>query len=133
MRIIRFRDILEAVLPDILHDVGESFLEFVEIFLIEENLVFVIGEAAVPFLPPLALSNGEIVVVVALGGLDIKEVRALASPDRLRKNILGRTLLTIGPVVIVSVHFQKIYFLFRVAKYKKFPNEYYLCRKYFRK
>ena len=130
MPVFGLRKALEAVFPDVFHNVGEPFLEFVEIFLVEEYLMLVISETAVPFLPPLAFCDGEIVIVVAFGGLDIKEVRALASPDRLRKNILGRTLLTIGPVVIVSVHFQKIYFLFRVAKYKKFPNEYYLCRKF---
>ncbi len=78
---------LGNVLEEILFHVSDHFLkslaEFVEIFLVEENLVFVKGEAAVRFLSSLAFGDCEVVVVVALGCLNVEEIRTLAGPDRL--------------------------------------------------
>ena len=86
------------VLKKIVLHVGDyffkSFLELVEILLVKEYLMLVEGETSVGFLLALAFSDGEIVVVISLGRLDVKEIGPLAGPYRLGPNICAEFLLT---------------------------------------
>ena len=84
--------------------VFQSFGEFLEILLVEEDLVLVVAEGAVLFLTALALGDGQIVVVVPLRGFHIEEVSTLSCPDRLRIDILRISLLGTAPLIIFTVH-----------------------------
>ena len=94
----------EAVLPDVCDDSGQALLELVEIFLVKEYLVLVERERAVTLLLALALCDGEIVVVAALGGFDVEEICTLAGPDRLGEYVLAVPVTVTRPVEILSVH-----------------------------
>ena len=83
-----FRNIGKKILLHVGQDLGKPFLEFVEVFLVKENLVLVKGEASVNLLPALALSDGQIVVVIALCGLDIKEIGPFTGPYWFGVNVL---------------------------------------------
>ena len=72
---------LEAVCLDILDHLFESFREFLEVLLIEEDLVLVIGKMAVTVYLALAFCDRQ-VVIVAFCGLDVKEVCTLSSSYR---------------------------------------------------
>ena len=83
-----FRNIGKKILLHVGQDLGKPFLEFVEVFLVKENLVLVKGETSVNLLPALALSDGQIVVVIALCGLDIKEIGPFSGPYWFGVNVL---------------------------------------------
>ena len=70
--------------------VFKSFGEFLEILLVEEDLVLVVAEGAVLFLTALAFGDGQVVIVVPLRGFHIEEISTLSCSDRLRIDILNR-------------------------------------------
>ena len=72
---------LEAVCPDVLDDLLKSFGELFKILLVEEDLVFVIGEMTVVVYPAFAFCDRQ-VEIVALGSLDVKEVCTLSCSYR---------------------------------------------------
>ena len=75
--------VLEEGFLNVFDSFVKSFGEFLEVFLIKEYLVLVIHERAVTLSAALALRYGKIVVVVAFGAFDIKEIGALTGPHRL--------------------------------------------------
>ena len=84
--------------------VFKPFGEFLEILLVEEDLVLVVGERAVVLLTALAFGDGQIEIVVTLRGLDIEKVSTLSRTDRLRIDVFRVSLLGAGPLVIFTVH-----------------------------
>ena len=82
----------------------EPLGELLEVLLIEENLVLVVGESAVVFLAALAFGDGQVEIVVPLRGLDIEKVGTLSGTDRLRIDVFRVSLLGAGPLVIFTVH-----------------------------
>ena len=95
-------------MQEVVHNVADrflqAFLELLEIFFIEENLVFVVGKGPIPLQPAFALRDGEIEVVVSLGGLDIEEIGALACTDGFGIYILRISLLSAGTLIFFTVH-----------------------------
>ena len=75
--------VMEEIMHDVLHGLLKALGEFFEVLFIKENLMLVINERAVTLSAALALRYGKIVVVVAFGAFDIKEVSALTGPHRL--------------------------------------------------
>ena len=73
--------ILETVCPDVLNNFLKTFRELLEILFVKENLVLVVSEMAIRIHPALAFSDRQ-VIIVALGGLDVKEVCTLSSSYR---------------------------------------------------
>ena len=90
--------------PDEGDSVLETFGKLLEILLVEEDLVLVVGEGSVPLLAALAFGNGQIEVVVAFCSLHIEEIGTLAGADRLRVDVFGVSLLGIRPFKIFTVH-----------------------------
>ena len=74
------RHVGKKVLPHVSNNLRESFQELVEVFLVKEDLMLVERETSVLLLPAFALCDCEVVVVVALGGLDIEEIRPFNCP-----------------------------------------------------
>ena len=84
--------------------VFKPFGEFLEILLVEEDLVLVVAEGAVLFLTALALGDGQVVIVVPLRGFHIEEISTLSCTDRLRIDVLRISLLGSAPLKIFTVH-----------------------------
>ena len=55
-------------------------------------------------LAALAFGDGQVEIVVPLGGLDIEKVGTLSGTDRLRIDVFRVSLLGAGPLVIFTVH-----------------------------
>ena len=72
---------LKAVCLDVSDYFLKPFCEFLEVLLVKEDLMFVVGKMAVVVYLALAFRDRQ-VVIVALGGLDVKEVCTLSSSDR---------------------------------------------------
>ena len=66
--------------------------------------MLVVGESAVVFLAALAFGDGQVEIVVPLGGLDIEKVGTLSGTDRLRIDVFRVSLLGAGPLIIFTVH-----------------------------
>jgi hypothetical protein len=96
--------VVKEVVKDVLHGVLKPFLEFFEVFLVEEDLVFVVGEGAVSFLAALAFRDGQVIVVIAFGGFYVKEVGALTGTHGLGINVFRIPLLAMGPLIIFTIH-----------------------------
>ena len=82
----------------------EPFGEFLEVFLVQEDLVLVVGETPVVFLTALAFGDGQVEIIVPLRGLDIEKIGTLSCTDRLRIDVFRVSLLGAGPLVIFTVH-----------------------------
>ena len=95
---------LEAGVADIVHHFGEAFGEFVEVLLVEENLVLVKGKGTVPFGAALAFGDRQIEVIVAPCRLHVEEIGPLAGADGLGINVLGIPVEGAAIVVIFVVH-----------------------------
>lgn len=80
---------MQALYLDVLDGIVQPFLEFFEIFLVQENLVFIKDKISVPFLSALAFRDGKIKILVPTGGLYIKEVGPLAGAHRFGIDILS--------------------------------------------
>lgn len=98
---------VRLVVGRVLFDEIDRFLqplrELLEILLVEENFVLVVGETAVPFDTALAFGDGQ-VVVITLGRLNIEEVGALPRPDGPGIHILTTTLTSVAPVIVIAIH-----------------------------
>ncbi len=73
--------ILEAVCPDVLDYLFKAFGKLFEVFLVKENLMFIIGKMSVVVYPALAFRDRQ-VEIVAFGSLDVKEVCTLSRSYR---------------------------------------------------
>ena len=69
--------VVQKIMHNVAHGVLKAFLEFLEVLLVEENLMFVIREGTVPFLATLAFRNGQVKIVITFGGFDIKKIGSL--------------------------------------------------------
>ena len=67
------------------------------------NLKFVRNGLA-PLLAALAFGDGQVEIVVPLGGLDIEKIGTLSGTDRLRIDVFRVSLLGAGPLIIFTVH-----------------------------
>ena len=94
---------VETLVSDIVNDLLKALGKLLEVFLIKEDLVFIISIAAVRIGPALTFSNGHIEVLVVLGGLDIEEVCTFSSSHRLGIYIVPFTAFEPGLVEIISV------------------------------
>jgi hypothetical protein len=80
---------------NVVHGVVEGFHEFVEIFLVEENLVLFVGKTFIIFVEPLfAFGDGK-VIIVGSGRLHIEKISALPSLYFLRINLLAAVVLVL--------------------------------------
>ena len=87
---------------NVVYHLLESVREFLEIFLIKEDLMLVVCETAVFFYPAFAFSDGKIIVIPS-GSLYVEELGALPGSDLLGIYIVT-TLLSIGFIKILAVH-----------------------------
>ena len=97
--------VFQESLLNVFDSLLKSFREFLEIFLVEENLVFVEDERTITLHPALTLRNREVVVIVSFRCLYIKEVRTLPGTDRLRIYVFRVALPGITPFEIFTIHF----------------------------
>ena len=102
-----------AALLDVVYHFLQAVGEFLEVLLVEEDLMLVIDKPSVAFLPPLALGDGQ-VLIVSLCRLDVKEIGALSRPYRLRIDIVAHTFLLTTVVIILKVHIS--HFLVKVQQ-----------------
>ena len=109
-------------MQEVMHDIADgflkAFLEFLEVLLVEEDLVFVVGERAVPLQAALAFRDGKVKIVVALGGLYVKKIGALTGANRFGVNIVRIPLLSVRTLVIFTVHTCAV-FVFSVHKFRE--------------
>ena len=80
--------VIQTFCLDILDHFLKTFCKLFKVFLVEENLVLVVCEVAVIVYLALAFCDRQ-VVIVALCGLDVKEVCTLSSSYRLLINVLA--------------------------------------------
>jgi hypothetical protein len=92
--------VVQQIVQDVLDSLLETFLEFLEVFLVKKYLVLVKHERAVPLYAALAFRDGEIKVIVALRGLHVKEIRTLSGPDGFGVNVFRVSLLGVAPFII---------------------------------
>ena len=118
---------METVVPDVGDHLVQAFGEFLEVFLIEEDLVLVIVEGPVRIVATLALRDGEIEVLAALGGLDVEEVGPLPGPDGLGKYILRIPAVVPRRIIILSVH-SAIFSVYLLDKIVYLSITCYLCK-----
>ena len=100
--------VVEQVVRDIANCLLQALLEFLEILLIEEDLVFVVRKGAVSFLTALAFRDGQVIVVIAFCGFYIEKIRALSGAYGFGINVFGVTLLAVRPFKIFTV---QLYYL----------------------
>ena len=98
------RHVFETICLDVVDCLLEAFNEFLEVFLVKENLVLVIRKAAVCLYSSLAFRNSQEEVVTALRCLYIKEISTFPRSDRLGIHILPLTILRVSAVIIFTVH-----------------------------
>jgi hypothetical protein len=101
--------VVQEVVQDVLDGFLKAFLEFLKIFLVQENLMLVEHERTVPLYAALAFRDGKIKVVVSLRGLHVKEIRTLSGPDGFGVNVFRVALLGMAPFIIF-VHCKFIWF-----------------------
>ena len=94
---------VEAVVFDVVYDFGKTFGEFLEILLVEENLVLVVGIAAVRIGAALAFCYGKVVVLVAPRGLDVKKVCTFPGPDGFGIDLVSVSAVEASVIVIFFV------------------------------
>ena len=108
--------VVQQIVHDVAHGILKAFLEFLEVLLVQENLVFVVSEGAVPFLTALAFRDGQVIIVIAFGGFDVKKIGSLAGAYRLGVHVLLISLLSGETLVIFTVHTFVCFFFFRLQK-----------------
>ena len=84
--------VFQAVFLDVVDHILQSFCKFLEIFLIKENLVFIVSETSIGTDFPLAFGNSQI-IIIPFRRFDVKEIGTLSSPDRFRENVLALSFL----------------------------------------
>lgn len=73
---------VKTIVLDVFDDLGETLGEFRKIFLVQENLVFVVRKRAVGIGAALALGDCEIIIILPSGGLYIKEISPFSGLHR---------------------------------------------------